>query len=230
MLRKIGGAGRRLVRLFQPGARRFGQRRIHQQQADVATNREQQIVEIMRHAGRERAQRLELLRLEQLVLDVHECRVVRDLVNQSANLPLVMPGEHRHRPMPPLRVHALQFLRASLGQHETKRLLQLGALRSVRHVVEQRLARLWCAVQAQPAVLGRKLLPAVVEMSDAQPPVDRVERAIERVDDAAHEISFQQQLVLKFLLRAHVALQRHHAGQLSVAIVDGRDRHLDGIS
>ena len=218
------------VHLVQPRPGLGRQLVVHQRQADIATDRQQQVVKVMRDSHRQRTDRPHLLRLEQLVLNSDERRVVRHLVNQPANLPLMLPRERAHHPVAAARIHGLQLLRTPLCQHGMEDALQLRAPRRIWNVIEQRAAHLRFRVDLQPPVLCWHLRPAIVEMGQPKLPIESVKARIQRVDDAANKILLRLKRVVNFTPRADVTLEGHRADQLTAVAVDRGERHLHRIA
>ena len=103
MLGDFRGADGGHVDFFQALAQGRIVRGLHEDEAGVAANDLEQIVEIMGDAGGQRADDLHFLRLEELVLEFVMLGLVGDIANQAAHLRPVDPGRDFHQPMAAVR-------------------------------------------------------------------------------------------------------------------------------
>ena len=168
LLCDFGGADGGDVNFLQVVAqRRFG-RGLAQNQAGVAADGLQQIVKIVRNAGRKRADDFHFLRLEKMILQFVMLRLVGDVADQSARLSAVDPRRNFHEPVPAVGALKMIFLRHAGDEHLLEFKAKLVTARGVGHAVEQRAADLRPALEANAAVFGGQATPAVVGVGDAK--------------------------------------------------------------
>ena len=187
----------------------------------------QQIVEIMRDPGGERADDLHFLRLKKLVLQLVVLRLVGDVADEAADVPPVNPRRNPHQPMASVRRVKKIFLRFAGGHDLLEGEAQFAAPRDLRHIVEQWPAHGGRAAELEAGVLRGQMPPAGVGVREAEFAVEAVNRAVERMQDAVDKITFGAQRDLQLAADGDVAFAGDVAHEPAGDVGDGRDGAFD---